>query len=58
MMDTEVNHLERIAFTLVTSRNQKARRRLLKKNIGPGSLPAAPPPNLNPGFADDEIKRH
>ncbi|UCH95470.1 MAG: DNA-processing protein DprA [Candidatus Aminicenantes bacterium] len=56
MIELEYHHLERIAFNLVTSINQKARRRLLKKNIGAKSLPGCSTTELNIlGFSDNEI---
>lgn len=49
--------LERVAFNLVTSRNQGARRKLLKKNINPRTLPLCKPTELAIlGFKDEEIK--
>lgn len=48
--------MERIAFNLVTSKNQKARRRLIKKNISAKSLPDCSTTELDIlGFSDDEI---
>ncbi|MCU0289872.1 MAG: DNA-processing protein DprA [Acidobacteria bacterium] len=48
--------LRRIAFQLVTAKNQKARRDLLKKNITPDQLPKLDSMELKIfGFQDDEI---
>jgi DNA processing protein len=48
--------LRRIAFQLVTARNQKARRALLKKNITPDQLPRLDRTELALfGFPDEEI---
>ncbi|MGD2092488.1 MAG: DNA-processing protein DprA [Candidatus Aminicenantes bacterium] len=62
MIEPKNHHLERIAFNLVTSKNQKARRRLIKKNISPKSLPDCSSTELKIlGFSDDEInniKKH
>jgi len=56
MIEFEIHHLERIAFNLVTSKNQKTRRRLIKKNISAKSLPDCSSTELNIlGFSDDEI---
>jgi DNA processing protein len=56
MIEFEIHHLERIAFNLVTSKNQKARRRLIKKNISAKSLPDCSSTELKIlGFSDDEI---
>jgi DNA processing protein len=56
MIESANHYLERIAFNLVTSKNQKARRRLIKKNINAKSLPQCSPTELKIlGFSDDEI---
>lgn len=56
MIELENHHLERIAFNLVTSKNQKARRRLIKKNINAKSLPQCSNTELKIlCFSDDEI---
>lgn len=56
MIEIEEYHLQRIAFTLITSQNQKARRRLIKKNINAKNLPTLSRTELKiPGFSDDEI---
>jgi DNA processing protein len=48
--------LLRIAFQLITARNQKARRALLKKNITPDQLPRLDSTELKLfGFQDEEI---
>jgi len=58
MTDFEIHHLERIAFTLLTSKNQKARRRVIKKNIGPKSLNNCSTTELKLlGFSDEEINQ-
>jgi DNA processing protein len=55
-IETNAGRQERIAFALVTSRNQKARRHILKKNIGPRTLPGMNPMDLEIlGFSEDEI---
>jgi DNA processing protein len=55
--DMDHSQLERIAFTLVTSRNQKARRRALKKNIGPRHLVQCSSTELKIlGFSDEEAR--
>jgi DNA processing protein len=57
-MEFDRSHLQVIAFNLVTSKNQKARRQLLKKNIGPKNLPACLPTELKIlGFSDSEIDK-
>jgi len=49
--------LERIAFALITSRNQKARRRASRKFISPRQLPECSNTELSIlGFKDNEIK--
>jgi DNA processing protein len=54
--DMDGSRLERVAFMLVTSRNQKARRRVLKKNINARSLPGCTKTELKLlGFSDEEI---
>lgn len=51
----ESKHL-RIAFQLITARNQKARRNLLKKNVTPDQLPRLSRRELEIfGFKNDEI---
>jgi DNA processing protein len=56
MTELDHHHLELIAYNLVTSRNQKARRLLIKKNIGARSLPDCLPTELKIlGFSEDEI---
>lgn len=56
MIELEIHHLGRIAFNLVTYKNQKARRRLIKKNISAKSLPDCSSTELKIlGFSDDEI---
>ncbi len=56
MIELEKQHLERIAFNLVTSRNQKARRRLIQKNISAKSLPDCSSTELKIlGFSEPEI---
>jgi DNA processing protein len=56
MIELENHQLERIAFNLVTSKNQTARRRLIKKNISAKSLPDCSSTELKIlGFSDDEI---
>ncbi len=55
--DMDHNRLERIAFTLFTNRNQKARRRALRKNIGPGHLGQCGATELKIlGFPDEETR--
>ena len=62
MIDFEIQHLERIAFTLHTSKNQKARRKVIKKNIGAKTLPGCSTTELDLlGFSAaeiDAIKHH
>lgn len=56
MSELENHHLTRIAFNLVTSKNQKARRRTIKKNISGQSLSQCSPTELKIlGFSEDEI---
>jgi len=56
MTEFEEYRYQRIAFNLVTSKNQKARRRLIKKNIGAKLLPELSRSELKiPGFSDTEI---
>ena len=56
MIEFEQYQLQRIAFNLVTSKNQKARRKLIKKNIGAKSLPGLDQTELKIfGFSEDEI---
>ncbi|MGE5342415.1 MAG: DNA-processing protein DprA [Candidatus Omnitrophota bacterium] len=48
--------LERIAFARVTSKNPKARRKTLKKHIGPAQLPQCSPVELGLlGFSESDI---
>jgi len=55
MTGSQDQHL-RVAFHLVASRNQKARRRLIKKHIGPAALPKLKPNELELlGFQQEEI---
>lgn len=55
--ENQAYRFERVAFNLVTSRNQKARRKLLKKNITPRTLPMCKSSELAQlGFNEDEIK--
>jgi DNA processing protein len=57
MTDLENHQLKRIAFNLITSKNQKARRQVIKKNISAKSLPDFNGTELKIlGFSDDEIK--
>jgi DNA processing protein len=52
----EESKLRRIAFQLITARNQKARRNLIKKNINADQLPHLNRSELKAfGFHDDEI---
>ena len=56
MIELGNHQLERIAFNLVTSKNQRAKRRLIKKNISAKSLPDCSSTELKIlGFSDDEI---
>ncbi len=49
--------LERISFAWITSKNQKARRRVIRKNISHTQLPGFSPTELELlGFTDSEIK--
>jgi DNA processing protein len=55
-VDMDRSRLERIAFTLITSQNQKARRRALKKNISARQLPLCSTTELKIlGFSDEDI---
>jgi DNA processing protein len=57
MSDLQHRHYQRIAFTLIASRYQKARRRAIKKNIGPTTLPGLNARELELlGFPDEAIK--
>jgi DNA processing protein len=52
---THASKLERIAFTLYTNKNQKARKNILKRNIGPRQLPALSTKELELlGFSTEE----
>jgi DNA processing protein len=56
MIELQNHHLERIAFNLVTSRNQKARRRLIQKNISAKCLTDCSSTELKIlGFSEAEI---
>lgn len=56
MHDMDHYTLERISFMLITSRNQKARRNVLKKNIGPRALPELGRTELELlGFTSEQI---
>jgi DNA processing protein len=55
--DMDHSQLERIAFALFTNRNQKARRRALRKNIGPGHLVQCSSTELKIlAFSDEEAR--
>lgn len=54
--EENIYKLRRIAFQLITARNQKARRNLLKKSITPDQLPRLDNTELKLfGFQDEEI---
>ncbi|MCP4219089.1 MAG: DNA-protecting protein DprA [bacterium] len=57
MKTIDEHSYRRIAFHLVTSRNQKAKRNLLKKNVTTDQLPRLHPSELALfGFREDEIR--
>jgi DNA processing protein len=58
MTEFRESHFQRIAFSLITARSQKARRQVLKKNIGPSTLPRMERTELNLlGFPEEAVDR-
>lgn len=58
MSELKKLHYQRLAFTLITSRYQKARRRAIKKHLGPTSLPELNPRDLELlGFPEEAVNQ-